>query len=102
MIDNSNLKQLEEDVKNQKVVLFMNGTPMYPKCCSSAMAAQYLDAAKIKYTWYDLTEQISLLDTVRQYTQANVPPFLFVNGEFVACGENLRPLFQKGEIQRNI
>jgi len=52
MNDNINFKRIEKELEQHPVVLFMNGTPMFPLDCHSAVAGQFLDFYKIKYTFF--------------------------------------------------
>ena len=77
MTDNINFKRIENDIATHEVVLCMNGTPMFPRCCSSAMAAQFLDFHKVSYQFFNLMEEISLMDTLKAYTGSSAVPQLF-------------------------
>ena len=98
MIDNINFRRIENDITTNDVVLYMNGSPMFPRCCSSAMVAQFLDMYKVKYTFFNLQEEISLLDSLKQYTQQFAVPQLFIKGKLIGSGEDLRPMFLDGSI----
>lgn len=98
MTDNINFKRIEADIKKDRVVLYMNGTPMFPRCCSSAMAVQFLDSYKVEYKSYNLMEEISLLDCLKAYTGRSVIPQLFISGKLIGIGEDLRELFVTGEV----
>ncbi len=98
MTDNINFKRIENDIQTDSVVLYMNGTPMFPRCCTSAMAVQFLDSYKIDYKTYNLMEEISLLDCLKEYTGRAVIPQLFISGQLIGMGEDLREMFVNGEI----
>lgn len=98
MTDNINFKRIENDIQTDQVVLYMNGTPMFPRCCTSAMVVQFLDSYKIDYKSYNLMEEISLLDCLKEYTGRAVIPQLFIVGRLIGMGEDLREMFVNGEI----
>lgn len=102
MIDNINFRRIENDIETHDVVVYMNGTPMFPRCCSSAMVAQFLDMYKVKYTFFNLMEEISLLDSLKQYTQQFAVPQLFIKGKFIGSGEDLRSMFLDGLILKTL
>ncbi len=100
MTDNINFKRIENDISTHEVVLYMNGTPMFPRCCSSAMAAQFLDFHKVSYQFFNLMEEISLLDTLKNYTRQSAIPQLFIHGELVGTGEKIREKVIDGSLQK--
>lgn len=102
MVDNVNFQRIEEDVKRYPILLYMNGTPMFPRSCTSAMAAQFLDGYKVEYKFFNLMEEISLLECLKEYTGKTVAPQLFISGELVGIGEELRDLFVTGEVFKRL
>ncbi len=102
MTDNINFKRIQNDIQQDDVVLYMNGTPMFPRCCTSAMVVQFLDTYKVEYKTYNLMEEISLLDCLKEYTGRSVIPQLFIKGKLIGIGEDLRELFINGEILKII
>ncbi len=100
MTDNINFKRIENDIATHEVVLYMNGTPMFPRCCSSAMAAQFLDFHKVSYQFFNLMEEISLMDTLKAYTGSSAVPQLFIRGELVGTGEEIRESVVKGKLSK--
>ena len=93
MNDNKNFKRVEEEITYHPVVLFMNGTPMFPLDCASAMAAQFLDFHKVKYVFFDVSVEPSLKDELYAYTEKNVLPQLFIDKKLIGTGEELRNFF---------
>lgn len=102
MTDNINFKRIQDDIVTHGVVLYMNGTPMYPRCCSSAMAAHFLDMYKIPYVSFNLMEEISLLPLLKEYTGCHMVPMLFIGGQLAACGEEIRKSFQDGHLLQRL
>lgn len=102
MTDNINFRRIEDDVRAYPVVLYMNGTPMFPRCCTSAMVTQFLDAYQVTYKTFNVQEEISLLDCLKAYTGRALVPQLFIKGELVGIGEELRPLFVGGKILQRL
>ena len=93
MNDNKNFKRIEEEITYHPVVLFMNGTPMFPLDCASAMAAKFLDSHKVKYVFFDLSIELSLKDELCTYTGKSTLPRLFIDKKLVGTGEELRKFF---------
>ena len=93
MNDNKNFKRVEKEITLHPIVLFMNGTPMFPLDCPSAMAAQFLDFHKINYVFFDVSVEPSLKEELFSYTEKIILPQLFIDTKLIGCGEELRDFF---------
>lgn len=93
MNDNINFKRIEKELEQHDVVLFMNGTPMFPLDCNSAVATQFLDFHKVEYTFFDVSVEPSLNEDLSAYSGTITLPQLFINKELVAQGEKIRDFF---------
>ena len=55
-------KQLDEIIKNNKVVLFMKGTPDMPQCGFSMAVSNVLKHLEVKFTAINVYEDEEILD----------------------------------------
>ena len=57
------IKQLiTSSISENKIVLFMKGTPEMPMCGFSSQVVQILNSFKIEYKTFDATSSISILN----------------------------------------
>jgi monothiol glutaredoxin len=91
--------KIKETVTQNKVVLYMKGSPKFPQCGFSNMATQILDACDAQYTAVDVLQDQEIREGIKQYAQWPTIPQLYVNGEFVGGSDIMRAMYESGEMQ---
>jgi monothiol glutaredoxin len=90
---------LESEMKENSIVLYMIGTPLFPMESESAFAAQALDALKVPYQSFDLTGQTDRLIALEKMTKSEDAPFLFIKKKFIGGNKELRRFIKDGIIE---
>jgi monothiol glutaredoxin len=91
--------RIEEVVKNNDVVLFMKGTPLFPQCGFSSRAIAILDHLGVKYESVDVLQDPEIRAGIKDYSDWPTVPQLFVKGEFLGGSDIMMEMFQAGELQ---
>ena len=92
-------KQLDEIIKNNKVVLFMKGTPDMPQCGFSMAVANVLKHLEVKFTGINVLDDEEVRNGIKEYSNWPTIPQLYVNEEFVGGCDIVREMFEKKELQ---
>ncbi len=93
------LKQyFDQLVNQQRVVLFMKGTPVFPQCGFSAAVVQILNHLETKFHGINVLEDDGLRQGIKTYSDWPTIPQLYVDGEFVGGCDIVRELFDSGEL----
>src|SRR5258708_13218904 len=74
---------IDNEVKNNDVVLFMKGTPQFPQCGFSGQVVQILDYIGVPYKGLNVLENDDLRNGIKTYSNWPTIPQLYVKGEFV-------------------
>lgn len=90
---------IENEVKNNDVVLFMKGTPTFPQCGFSGQVVQILDYLGVDYKGVNVLENMDVREGIKDYSNWPTIPQLYVKGEFVGGCDIIREMFQEGELQ---
>jgi len=90
---------IDNEVKNNDVVLFMKGTPQFPMCGFSGQVVQILDHLGVAYKGLNVLESDDLRNGIKAYSNWPTIPQLYVKGEFVGGCDIVREMFQAGELQ---
>ena len=90
---------IDNEVKNNDVVLFMKGTPQFPQCGFSGQVVQILDYLAVPYKGINVLESGELRDGIKAFSQWPTIPQLYVKGEFVGGCDIVREMFQANELQ---
>ena len=93
-------KQIEEDIKNNHVILFMKGNKEMPQCGFSANIVQILNAKNKDYATRDVLEDEYLRQGVKEYSDWPTIPQLYVDQEFIGGCDIVMELNQSGELDR--
>jgi monothiol glutaredoxin len=91
--------RIEEVVKNNDIVLFMKGTPLFPQCGFSSRAIAILDHLGVKYETVDVLQDPEIRAGIKDYSDWPTVPQLYVKGEFLGGSDIMMEMFQAGELQ---
>jgi len=91
--------RIEEVVKNNDIVLFMKGTPLFPQCGFSSRAVAILDHLGVKYETVDVLQDPEIRAGIKDYSDWPTVPQLYVKGEFLGGSDIMMEMFQAGELQ---
>ncbi|RLQ88075.1 Grx4 family monothiol glutaredoxin [Notoacmeibacter ruber] len=93
---------IDNEVKNNDVVLFMKGTPGFPQCGFSGQVVQILDYLGVEYKGINVLSSDELRQGIKEYSSWPTIPQLYVKGEFVGGCDIIRDMFQAGELQTHL
>ena len=95
------LDEIDQLVKNNKVVLFMKGTPDFPQCGFSSRAVKILLASNITdFVTYDVLADADLRENIKQYSDWPTIPQLYINGEFIGGSDIMMEMYNAGELEQ--
>ncbi len=92
--------KIAEDVKNNPVLLYMKGSPVFPQCGFSSVAVQILTHLGVKFEARDVLSDPAVRDGIKAFSNWPTIPQLYVKGEFVGGCDIVREMFQAGELQK--
>ena len=93
-------KWIDNEVKNNDVVLFMKGTPEMPMCGFSGKATQILNHLGVAFKGVNVLDSNDLRQGIKEYTNWPTIPQLYVKGEFVGGSDIVMEMFQSGELKQ--
>ena len=92
--------RIDDEVKNNPVVLFMKGTPVFPQCGFSAAVVQILSQLGVKFKAIDVLKDPEIRSGIKDYSEWPTIPQLYVKGEFVGGADIVREMFENEELSR--
>jgi monothiol glutaredoxin len=92
--------RIDEIVKNNAVVLFMKGTPLFPQCGFSSRAVTILEHPGAPFESVDVLQDPEIRQGIKEYSDWPTVPQLYVKGEFVGGSDIMLEMFQNGELQQ--
>ncbi|UVO52347.1 Grx4 family monothiol glutaredoxin [Sphingomonas sp. SUN019] len=97
MSDDAN-DRIEAVVKNNNVVLFMKGSPLFPQCGFSSRAIAILDQLNVDYESVDVLQDQGIRQGIKAYSDWPTIPQLYVGGEFVGGSDIMMEMYESGEL----
>ncbi len=93
-------QKIEKDIKGNKVMLYMKGTPEAPMCGFSAQVVNILNSYKIPFKSFNILEDEEVRQGIKEYAEWPTIPQLYVNGEFIGGCDITMELHQSGELEK--
>jgi monothiol glutaredoxin len=92
---------IKDQISQDRVVLYMKGTPQFPQCGFSATVAEVLKRCGVtEYKSFNVLQDESLRQGIKEYSNWPTIPQLYVDGEFVGGCDIIREMYQTGELQQ--
>jgi len=93
------LKQIEADINQNKIMIFMKGNRSFPQCGFSAATVQIFDQLGVEYKTADVLSDPELRDAIKTYSKWPTIPQVYINGKFVGGCDIIRELHESGELE---
>ena len=98
MSDNPLRDAIAEAIRENKVILFMKGTPEQPMCGFSARAAAALQATGVPFAAVDVLPDPRIRQELTALSNWPTTPQLFVDGELIGGSDIVVEMFETGEL----
>ena len=89
---------IDNEVKNNDVVLFMKGTPQFPQCGFSARAVEVMTSVGQPFAYVNILEAPEIRTNLPQYGNWPTFPQLWVKGELVGGSDILLEMHRNGQL----
>ena len=90
---------IQQQIDENRVVLYMKGTPALPQCGFSQMTSEILKRLGVEFQTYDVLQDAALREGIKQFSNWPTIPQLYVNGEFVGGCDIVRSMYESGELK---
>ena len=92
--------RIDAVVKNNAVVLFMKGSPLFPQCGFSSRAVAILDHLGVSYESVDVLQDQAIRQGIKAYSDWPTIPQLYVDGEFLGGSDIMMEMYESGELKQ--
>ena len=96
------LDQIKTDITNNKVMLYMKGTPEMPRCGFSFKAVEILKSLNAKFNSMDILPDPNIREVLSSYSNWPTIPQLFVDGKLIGGSDIMMDMYENGELQELI
>jgi len=95
-------RKIESYVLNNRVVLFMKGTPQQPMCGFSAKTVAALDSVVPDYVSVNVLDDTDIREGIKVYGNWPTIPQLYIDGELVGGCDIILNMLNSGELHRSL
>jgi monothiol glutaredoxin len=93
------LDNIKQQISENKVILFMKGSPNAPQCGFSARTVQALMACGHRFAYVDILSNPDIRAELPKYANWPTFPQLWVNGELIGGCDIVTEMHTKGELK---
>ncbi|SCP04338.1 1-cys-glutaredoxin-like protein-1, putative [Plasmodium ovale] len=92
--------KIKEILEQEKIVLFMKGTPEKPLCGFSSKVVHILNNMNVKdYVYIDVMKNRNLREAIKIYSNWPYIPHLYVKNNFIGGCDIVSDLYNRGELE---
>ena len=93
-------EQIENEINNNKICLFMNGTPDAPQCGFSMAVSNILKILNVEFKGVNVLENQNLREGIKKFSEWPTIPQLYINKEFVGGCDIVKEMYESGELKK--
>ena len=91
-------ENINSEIKNNSVVLFMKGTSAFPMCGFSAAVVEILNKIGIDFKTINVLESDEIREGIKKFSNWPTIPQLYVKEEFIGGCDIIREMYESGEL----
>ena len=99
MADDVN-SEIENEIRNNKIMIYMKGNPTFPQCGFSAATIEIFHDLGKPFHTVDVLSQPAKRDAIKRYSNWPTIPQIYIDGKFVGGCDIVREMFTSGELQK--
>ena len=92
-------EKIKGQIKDNKILIYMKGSPYEPKCGFSARTIQSLIDCGAEFSYVDILENQEIRQTLPNISDWPTFPQVFVSGEMIGGCDIISEMHESGELQ---
>ena len=93
-------EKIKKLINQNKVCLFMKGTPDSPQCGFSMAVSNILKHLNVDFHGVNVLEDESLRQGIKEFSDWPTIPQLYIKNEFIGGCDIVKEMFEKGELKK--
>lgn len=94
------LDRIKKEITENKIVLYMKGTPAAPQCGFSATVADILKKLGAEFHSVNILENVEIRQGIKTFSSWPTIPQLYINGQFIGGSDITKEMFESGELKK--
>ena len=92
--------RIKKMIDDNRVFLFMKGTPDYPQCGFSMRAISILRALEVPFGTFDVLSDMEVRQGVKHHANWPTIPQLYIDKQLVGGSDIMMEMWESGELQQ--
>lgn len=92
--------QIENEISNNEVCLFMKGTPEAPQCGFSMAVSNMLKILEVNFKGVNVLENEHIRQGIKKFSEWPTIPQLYIKKEFVGGCDIVKEMYESGELKK--
>ena len=92
--------QIENEISNNEVCLFMKGTPDAPQCGFSMAISNMLKILEVNFKGVNVLENEHVRQGIKEFSVWPTIPQLYIKKEFVGGCDIVKEMYENGELKK--
>ena len=94
--------QIENEISNNEVCLFMKGTPEAPQCGFSMAISNMLKILEVNFKGVNVLENEHIRQGIKEFSEWPTIPQLYIKKEFVGGCDILKEMYENGDLKKTL
>ena len=91
--------KIKEQIKDNKILIYMKGSPYEPKCGFSAKTVQALIECEAEFSYVDILENQDIRQTLPNISDWPTFPQVYVGGDLIGGCDIVTEMHESGELK---
>ena len=92
--------QIENEISNNEVCLFMKGTSDAPQCGFSMAVSNMLKILEVNFKGVNVLENEHIRQGIKEFSEWPTIPQLYIKKEFVGGCDIVKEMYESGELKK--
>ena len=92
--------QIENEISNNEVFLFMKGTPDAPQCGFSMAVTNMLKILEVNFKSVNVLENEQIRQGIKEFNDWPTIPQLYIKKEFVGGCDIVKEMYENGDLKK--
>ena len=93
------LEQIKSDIKTNKILIYMKGTPQAPQCGFSAATVELFKSLGVPFATRDIIANAELRERLPELSNWPTFPQVFINGKLIGGCDIVHEMHERGELE---
>ncbi|BAS67986.1 Grx4 family monothiol glutaredoxin [Bathymodiolus septemdierum thioautotrophic gill symbiont] len=93
------MERIQKQVDSAAIVLYMKGTPQFPRCGFSSTAVKTLASTGVEFAYVNIFEDQEVMQNLPAFADWPTFPQIYMNGELVGGGDIIVEMAEMGTLK---